>query len=236
AKSISWTTARRNATDRGVRIATLPGITPEILLRNFPADYELIRSRVNRFADQLDQGRTVQIRTSLGTHLVFSIAGREAHGRKGGIFDKPGFWGNLPCGEAFIAPVEGTADGVYFIDGSLPGIGRLSEPVSVSVQSGYAVEFRGGQAARWLEETLTSVGSPQAFNLAEFGIGCNHQAQVTGITLEDEKAMGTCHLALGNNAFFGGTVHCGIHLDGVLTQPDVWIDDKMILRGGEHLV
>ncbi|UCF37362.1 MAG: aminopeptidase, partial [Acidobacteriota bacterium] len=136
AKSISWTTARRNATDRGVRIATLPGITPEILLRNFPADYALIRSRVNRFADQLDQGRTVQIRTSLGTHLVFSIAGREAHGRKGGIFDKPGFWGNLPCGEAFIAPVEGTADGVYFIDGSLPGIGRLSEPVSVSVQSG----------------------------------------------------------------------------------------------------
>ena len=91
------------------------------------------------------------------------------------------------------------------------------------------------EAAR-LRRLLESVGEPEAYNLAEFGIGCNHGARVCGITLEDEKVLGTCHLALGNNIFFGGKTRVGIHLDGVLTSPTIYFDSQKIMEYGTLLI
>jgi leucyl aminopeptidase (aminopeptidase T) len=217
--SISWTRARQEATRAGARVASMPGITSEIALRTFAADYEAVRRRVNREADRLDAGSTVHVSSARGTDLTLGIAGREAHGRKGGIYRDAGHWGNLPCGEAFIAPVEGTAEGVYVVDSSHGGVGRLARPIRIEVREGRAVAFEGGEEAGRLREMLAAVGDPLAFNVAEFGIGCNDAAQVTGVTLEDEKALGTCHVALGSNAMFGGAVQVDVHLDGVLMSP-----------------
>ena len=66
-------------------------------------------------------------------------------------------------------------------------------------------------------------GDETLHHVAEFGIGCNHAAKVTGTILEDEKALDTCHIALGNNIHFGGTVDVPIHLDGVILQPEITI-------------
>jgi leucyl aminopeptidase (aminopeptidase T) len=222
--SLSWTRARRDATAAGARIASMPHITEEIALRTLPIDYEPIRERVNGLCDRLDAAREVSVRTAAGTDLAFSVEGREAHGRKGGLYRRPGQWGNLPCGEAFIAPLEGTARGVYVVDASHAGVGRLGEPIRITVEDGYAVNVAGGPQARRLDETLASVGDPRAYNVAEFGIGCNPSAQITGVTLEDEKALGTCHLALGRNDLFGGTVDVGIHVDGILRAPTILVD------------
>jgi leucyl aminopeptidase (aminopeptidase T) len=102
----------------------------------------------------------------------------------------------------------------------------VDEPIRITVEDGRAAHFEGGPQARALEATLRSIGDPRAHNLAEFGIGCNPAARVTGVTLEDEKALGTCHLALGRNDLFGGTVDVGIHLDGVLRAPEILVDGR----------
>jgi leucyl aminopeptidase (aminopeptidase T) len=72
-----------------------------------------------------------------------------------------------------------------------------------------------------------------AFNIAELGIGTNDQAIVTGAILEDEKVMGTVHIALGNNISMGGTCDVGIHLDGVILAPTVSVDGKLIMERGK---
>ena len=227
-QSLSWTNARRTATDGGTRVASMPRLDESILCRTLTIDYEAVRDRVNRVCDELDRTARVQVTTPSGTDLALSIEGRLAHGRKGGIYREPGQWGNLPCGEAFVAPVEGSAQGVYVVDASHGGVGRLAEPIRISVEDGRAVRIEGSSEAARLRSLLESVGDSEAYNLAEFGIGCNHAARICGITLEDEKVLGTCHLALGRNDLFGGAVRTSVHVDGVLTRATVLLDDEKL--------
>jgi len=234
-KSLSWTRARMQATENGTRVASMARITEEIILRTFPIDYRSIRARANRICDLLDTTSRVSIKTDVGTGLSFSIAGRKGHGRKGGIYTQRGHWGNLPCGEAFIAPVEGTANGVYVVDAAHAGVGRLESPIRITVKEGRAVDFAGSQAQA-LAEMLHAVDDPNAFNIAEFGIGCNDKAHICGITLEDEKVLGTCHIALGNNAFFDGKIEVGVHVDGVITHPTILFDRRLIMESGKLLL
>jgi leucyl aminopeptidase (aminopeptidase T) len=224
--SLSWTDARRDATDCGTRVASMPRLNEAILLRTLTIDYEDVRERVNRVCDRLDRASRARVTTPSGTDLSFSIEGRVAHGRKGGLYRAAGQWGNLPCGEAFVAPVEGTARGIYIVDASHAGVGRIATPIRVTVERGRAVSIEGGREAERLRRVLDGAGEPEAFNLAEFGIGCNHAARVSGLTLEDEKVLGTCHLALGRNDLFGGSVRSRVHLDGVLSGAIVLLDGE----------
>jgi leucyl aminopeptidase (aminopeptidase T) len=232
AASLSWTRARSEATRAGARVASMPSITEAVILRTFGIDYGPVKERVNRLCDLLDAGSEVRICSEAGTELVLSIVGRIAHGRKGGIYRQRGDWGNLPCGEAFIAPLEGSAQGVYVVDASHGGVGRLTSPIKLSVRDGRVAEIEGDDAASRLRLLLDAVGDPGAYNVAELGIGCNQGARLSGVTLEDEKVLGTCHVAVGSNAFFGGTVSVGVHLDGVLCEPSIWIDGVLIMEGG----
>jgi leucyl aminopeptidase (aminopeptidase T) len=233
-RSLSWTEARRAATAGGTRVASMPGLTEETLLRTLAIDYETIRARVNRICDRLDAAGRARLVSDAGTDLRLSIEGRQAHGRKGGLYREAGQWGNLPAGEAFLAPVEGSASGVYVVDASHAGVGRLERPIRIQVETGRATRIEGGEEAERLRRLLESVGDPAAFNLAELGIGCNPAARICGLTLEDEKVLGTAHLALGRNDLFGGTVGVAVHLDGILTRPRIWLDgEELEVETGE---
>ena len=236
ARSLSWTKARREASEGGARIASMPGITPEIVLRTFPQNYIRIKDRVNRLCDLLDETEQIHVKTEAGTDLVLDTKGRRGRGRRGGFYTEKGAWGNLPCGEAFIAPVEGSAQGIYCVDASHSGLGKIQEPIRIIVQKGRAVRINGGSQSSLLFKLLKSVGHPDSFNIAEFGLGCNDKARVCGVTLEDEKSLGTCHIALGGNALFGGRTDVGIHLDGVVLHPTVEFDGHTVMRQGTLLV
>ncbi len=192
-KSLSHTNARINACKKGARIVTMPGITKEILERTIDIDYNKLTRVHKRLGDIIDKGKEVKIMTKLGTDLTFSIEGRKAFGRDAGLFTKKGSFGNLPTGEIFIAPVEGTADGVYIVDASFAGIGKLKSPIKVYAKDGYAVKI-DGEKANILNKLLDSAGK-KARNIAEFGIGTNEKAKITGNILEDEKVISTCHIA-----------------------------------------
>jgi len=229
-KSITHTLAKKEACERRTRVATLPGITEEIFIRTMSADYEEILALTNKIADILDNGDTVHITTNLGTDLEFSIKGRKAR-RSTGIYRKPGECGNLPGAEAYIAPVEGTANGVAVIDGSMAGIGILTRPIKLTIRDGFVEKIEGGEEAKKLEGILSKYGK-EARNIAEFGIGTNPKAKISGNILEDEKVFGTIHIALGNNYDFGGKVKAPIHLDGIIKEPTVLIDGEYLFGGG----
>jgi leucyl aminopeptidase (aminopeptidase T) len=235
AKSLTHTDARRKASANGVRIATFPGITKEVMIRGMNADYKKISALSLKLKDILEKGSSVRVTAPAGTDISFSIAGRTSFASKG-LFHAKGESGNLPTGETFLAPVEGTSNGVFVVDGSMAGLGLVKKVnIKVAVKDGYAEEISGGPIARKLVKQLDSVGR-DARNIAEFGIGTNDSAKLSGILLEDEKVMGTIHIALGNNVSMGGNINVPIHLDGVIKKPTVYLDGNLIMKNGKLLV
>ena len=236
-KSISHTTARRNAVENGARIASMPGITEDMAIRCLNADYSKIRERTRKLVDMMTSANSVRILTETGTDIRMDIAGLKCSGGNGGIFDKPGTWGNLPEGEACMTPLEGTTNGVFFVDKTMAGVGRVNIPIRITVKQGFAVSIEGGEEAEKLSLMLKSMNDRRVYNIAEIGIGTNDKAMITGNTLEDEKVMGTAHIALGNNmSFDGGTTDVPIHLDGVFDKPTIIVDDQKIIEKGRFLV
>jgi leucyl aminopeptidase (aminopeptidase T) len=234
-KSLSHTESRRKASSCGVRIATLPGITEDTMIRTLNADYHKIAQRSRKVASILKSGSRVRITTERGTDISLVIEGREGYADTG-LNHNPGDFSNLPAGEGYIAPLEGKSEGKVVIDGSMAGIGKLEgEVIEITVKDGFAVEIKGGKAADKLLSLMKPFGK-LAFNVAELGIGTNDKAIVTGNVLEDEKAMGTIHIAFGDNKSMGGTVRVASHLDGVVMNPTVYVDNVLLLDNGRLLV
>lgn len=235
AKSLTHTNARREASKLGVRIATFPGITKDVMIRGMNADYKKISKLSIKLKDVLEKGKFVRVTAPAGTDISFSIEGRTSYASKGLFHDK-GESGNLPTGETFLAPVEGTSEGVFVVDGSMAGLGLIKNAnIKIEVEKGYATKITGGVLARKLKKQLDDAGK-DGRNIAEFGIGTNDSARLSGILLEDEKVMGTIHIALGNNVSMGGSVNVPIHLDGVVKKPTVYLDDKIIMKDGKLLI
>lgn len=216
-KSLSHTQARKSASQKGARIASLPGITYQVALRTLKFDYRKCKRKIQALAQKLTESKTIRVKSSLGTDIVFSVRGRKGFADTG-IYTQPGDFGNLPAGEACIAPREGTAQGIVVIDGSIAGFGRLKKPVILKIEDGYLVESKPSRFFEYLSRYGKS-----ARNLAEFGIGMNPVAVVTGNVLEDEKVKGTAHFAFGTNISFGGKIYSQVHIDAVLFNPRIYL-------------
>jgi len=222
-KSLSHTRARQKACRKyGVRIASLPGITIDILNRSIDIDYKTMQAQAKKLARKLSCANEVRIKTKLGTDLTMSIKGRKAL-EDNGLYVKNGAFGNLPAGEVCIAPVEGTTEGTLIVDASFSSIGKLDKPIKVEIKDGYARKINDAR----LKRTLSGLGK-SALNIAEFGLGLNPKARVSGNILEDEKALNTAHIALGDNLSFAGRVKAKCHLDGVFLNPIVYLDNKKL--------
>jgi len=195
------------------------------------ADYKQIAALTDKLGDILEKAKTVRITTPSGTDLAMSIEDRPPL-RDTGLYHKPGDWGNLPAGEDCLAPVEGTTKGTLVID----SMGAtVTHPLRVTIQDGWARKFDGPDAAK-LEDILKSADK-NAYNIGELGIGTNPKARITGKVLEDEKVLGTVHIALGDNtSYAGGHTKSKIHLDGILFQPTVKVDKRLLMRQGRLLI
>ena len=233
-RSLTHTDARRKACAAGARGATLPGITEDTMKRTLIADYKGIEARTKKVASLVTGRSTARVTTKLGTDITLSIKGRTCH-EDTGIVTQPGTYTNLPAGEGYLAPVEGSANGKMVIDGSAAGVGVVNEPIVIEVRDGFAVKITGGRAADALT-TLVSEFGQKARNIAELGIGTNDQARLSGSILEDEKVMGTVHIALGDNISMGGTVSVPSHLDLIIKDPTLVIDEQELIKNGKLLV
>ncbi len=233
-KSLSHTRARREAIAKGHRVISSPMLTADIANRCIDIDYDDLIARHAKVRPYITNASEIRITTKLGTDIVTAV--HDTHGQSELILkDKPGSFGNLPVGEIDSGIVREKTRGVIVFDGSFPGIGMLSEPIRVEVENGVGRIVSGSDQALRLRAMLEKVG-PDAFKLAELGIGTNPNCIITGIVLEDEKVLGTVHFAFGNDMSYNGTNDVPLHLDGVIKDPTILVDGFMLMKDGAFQV
>jgi leucyl aminopeptidase (aminopeptidase T) len=235
--SLTHTSAAREACRAGARVASMPGFCAEMFEGPMTADYHQVAEDSRRMAEWLTKARSARLTTPDGTHLTMDLIGRSGDVDSGFVvgMDRPI---NLPGGEAFIAPVEGKAEGKVVV--TPRGFAALSENMTIGFELGEVSHIEGGgvvgEEYRQLLELPTPGLRPGRRNLAELGIGTNPRAKSVKSTLEAEKIMGTVHVAIGDNSVMGGSVHADLHQDFVLWEPNLYLDDELVIKKGKWLV
>jgi aminopeptidase len=240
----------RHATDPGRRLGHMPGITLSLVATAINIDYDQAASRCDDLSLAMSLGQRACLRT-------YQPGSRERRRREfdlvcdlGGLDRSPlsstgiiplGTWGNLPGGETFIAPLEGTASGHFALNGAFrDAVLRRGESLLLHFEDGQLISLEGPAAHKARINKFLQYArerQDEGFNaLAELGIGVNSGlSRLTGVPLVDEKCAGTVHIALGENSRYGGRIHSCIHEDLVTRRPSLWIDDKPILRKGDFV-
>ena len=208
----------------------MPGVTDDMLARVMAVDFAIMGARSRAVAGLLKEGSSAVVTCPLGTDLTLDLSGREGIADDGDLTG-PGAFGNLPSGEGFIAPAGG--DG-RIIAASLAPLGLTDEPATLTVAGGRIVAAEGGLGPEFLSRL--TVHGEKGTNLAELGVGTNDRATLTGNMLEDEKILGTIHVAFGASAGIGGTVSVPIHLDAVVLDATLEIDGRRVLDAGNFLL
>ena len=187
--SLAHTNARIKAGISGARFLSLPEYSIDFIKN--PAilcDYESLAPSCLKVADLLTAASLVEIKSDIGTDLVLNIKNRTGNYCPGFV-EKPGELGSPPDIEANISPQEKLSQGKVFIDGSITceGIGLLKETVSININDGRIkdIDCKNKVITNKLNEIMGDKNSKRRV-LAEFGIGLNPLAKLTGIMLTDE--------------------------------------------------
>jgi leucyl aminopeptidase (aminopeptidase T) len=235
--STSHTRFRALANAAGCRYASLPHFDPEMFYGSMQVDWKALAARTARLAEMLRGAETVLLSTPNGTRMVFGCSGRCAEGDDGLLTDA-GSFGNLPAGEVYLAPLEGTSKGELVLE--YAPTRKLAGPVRLVVKDGNVVDVIGdephaGRLRKAFEE------NPLTRNIAELGIGTNDRASCPDNILEAEKILGTVHVALGDNSGFGGRVQVPFHEDYIFYHPTLKAimadgSERLLLDNGRLLV
>ena len=221
-KSLSHTRARGAASEAGARGATMPGITEDVMVAGLDADYESIAAHCADVLEQVGGAAEVRVTAPNGTDVTFEPGDRAWRDDTGMVHDA-GDFSNLPAGEVFVSPE--TANGTYVVDGTMRPYGLLDgRELRFEVEDGYVTDVADDGVREELEAAADEVGR-DAYNVAELGIGTNVGVEeLIGSVLLDEKAAGTVHVAIGDDAGIGGDTDAPIHSDGVIREPTVYAD------------
>ena len=229
-RSLSHTSARKQASDAGARGATMPGVTPDMLARVMAVDFDRMAERSRKVAELLDRGSRAHISCPRGSDATLDLSSRTGIADDGDLRAR-GAFGNLPCGEGFIAPLSGEGT---IVASSVGSLGIREQPTILTLQGGQLVDAQEGLGPELLERL--QVHGEDGTNFAELGVGTNDCAQLTGDVLEDEKILGTVHVAFGASAPIGGTISVPIHLDVVVLEASLEIDGQPVLEAGRFLL
>jgi len=229
-RSLSHTDARRRATEAGARGATLPGVTEDMLARLMSVDFAAMQARCRALAALLSEAVDAHVTCPRGTDLRLDLRGRTGISDDGDLTGDRAF-GNLPCGEGFISPAGG--EGVLYAK-TFANLGMAEEPEPVEVRAGRVADAGGALGGAFLA-ALDAHGE-LARTVAELGVGTNEHAELGGNVLEDEKILGTVHVAFGASQGIGGTVQVPVHLDLVVLDATLSIGGTPVLDGGRYVL
>jgi leucyl aminopeptidase (aminopeptidase T) len=237
--SLSHTDARENANKAGVRVASMPLFEEEMLYPGGPmaADYGKIARESSKLADLVTKSAEARIKSSAGTDLTVSLQDRKGKVDTG-ILTSKGSWGNLPAGETYCTPVEGTGFGRLVVKKGW--FTDLREDMILTFKSGEVAGLEGGGVVGKNLTKLLSIGSKDSpyverRNIAELGIGTNPNAKRPDNVLEAEKIRGTVHIAIGDNFHMGGRVKADMHEDFIIPHATLTLDKKVVMSNGKMI-
>ncbi|MDH3215324.1 MAG: aminopeptidase [Candidatus Krumholzibacteria bacterium] len=229
--SLTHTSARRRACKAGARVATMPGITEEFFVRGLSADYDDLMGLTKEIHRYLDAAKVAHVTSPSGCDLVLDV--RNPAIVSDGNLKMRGSFSNLPTGETELAPKN--AKGILVVDRCAQ---YVDEPTVFEIDKGHIVKYDGNPSGRRLKRLIEGAkvkdGNDNASFVAEFAIGTNKKAKITGTILEDEKVFGTCHVAFGDNTSYpGGKNPSVLHMDVIVCKPTIALDGRTIMKNGK---
>ena len=226
--------------NKQIRMGHMPGITEEMMLNSVNVDFRKMKSDSELLITSLENAKQLHITTKEGTDILQGIKGRIFSGDVG---VKLGEMCNLPCGEVYCAPLETEANGVVVFNASIGDIGLLKDNLKVFVAAGRITKFESDDIELVKRISELTNADDDAKVIGELGIGINPGARITGNMLEDEKSLGTAHIAFGNNADFpgGGKNNSKIHRDFLFYRPTIEVEyiggsKKVLIKNGEIVI
>lgn len=232
--SLFHSQARKDAVAVGARFVNMVDYCERMMREGgLFCDFDAAGKVCTKVAEVLKGKKTCRITTAGGTDFTCSIEGRLPFPQYGRSL-KPGASSSPPDVECATCAVEGTANGVVYIDGSIPHplLGLITDPIKLTIKDGKIIQITGGKQAEIFARLLESFNDPNAYVIGEIGLGLNAACTLSGSMLEDEGCGGTVHLACGDNTGFGGVVKSPYHIDMVFRTPTLWADDVKILDNG----
>ena len=233
--AVAHTRAVREAVGAGARVLSMTAFTERMMREGgLFADFRARRPLCRALAEALTAGERLRVTNPAGTDLRMSLVGVTGNSHAC-LLDEPGF-SAVPNIEANCAPAQGTAEGVFVCDGSIPyyGVGPVRDPVTFRISDGFVTHIEGGEQADFLARLLARQNDPWVYNVAQFAFGLNPACtEFTGEMLNDEGVNGTVHIGIGTSANLGGSVSAKTHFDAVAQAPTVWIDGEAVLADGE---
>lgn len=146
---------------------------------------------------------------------------------------------NMPDGEVFTSPVEGSVEGR--VRYSFPAVyrGREVQNVRLRLEKGRVVEAKADKGEDFLNQTLDIDAGARV--PGEFAIGTNRGVtRFMRHTLFDEKIAGTFHMALGASIpESGGTNLSAVHWDMVCDLRgggEIRVDGELLHKDGKFVI
>jgi hypothetical protein len=216
-------------------IGDLPTHKYPMLMKSLDIDYDELCRKGRALKAIMDRAAEIRVTAPGGTDLRFDVR-RMAAVPNTGRYTEPRSGGNIPAGEVYIAPRKRGVWGRAVIDVSSKVKGSttmIRKPIRMRIEEGKVTELKGGEEAELLKDTLRQAERRAKYpwgirRIGELGIGLNSKASIAGPTLINEKVLGTAHIALGSNVWFGGSIFAITHYDQVFKDATVYADKRRI--------
>lgn len=211
-----------------LRVASMPGAAKFMEETGLAADYKKIKKRCEVLVPIFNRASGAEVRFSSGHFCYFDLSINNAYGEDGILYPERGGTEysccNLPAGEVYLVPNESQESRTH---GELPFV--MGKKLGVfSIDHNRIVDIRGlGPEIDHFRQRILQDGAWQ--NIAEFAIGINDRATVTGNVLQDEKAG--FHWAFGRSDHLGGNV--GIES---FNSPDNVVHHDIVYARGNPVV
>ncbi|SAK61337.1 2,5-dihydroxypyridine 5,6-dioxygenase [Caballeronia fortuita] len=217
---------------------------PEVLVRLVPTLAD--RTRVLAATARIEKARQMHVHSGAGTDFTCPMGNFPAIAEYGFV-DEPGRWDHWPSGFALTFPNDKTAHGKIVIDRGdilLPQKHYVSEPITLTVEGGYAVRIEGGTDAALLRDYMETFDDPEGYAISHIGWGLQPRARWSTLGLYDREATigmdarafeGNFLFSLGPNNEGGGDRTTTCHIDIPLRHCTVSLDNEVVVRDGRVL-
>ena len=236
---ILHTQAYKEALKSGARYICLTGMDALMMVNTIGrVRYDKLIALGNILREKVQAADKVEVHSPAGTRLFAQNQGRRAR-QSGKLADTPGEPIMLG-GQVSWCPVEETITGAIVFDGSLwppAELGKLQEPVELTVEAGIVKAVKGGAEARIFEQWLAHFNDPNMYRIAHYSLGFNPGVtRPTGRIVEDERVFGCIEMGLGSQGaqIMGKTWSAASHTDGVILNPTIVLDAVIMEKDGVY--
>jgi len=223
--------------NKKLRLATMPGISREMLDDSMLADFDKVDEFSQKVYDFISTGKKLKIKTEKGTNLT-ALVGKYNWVKSTGLI-KPGTWGNIPSGEVYTTPYS--ISGNVVVDGTVCGSinqDAYQNPVKMIIQDS-KIMWVHCKDKDLEQKILKDINTDEnASVIGELAFGTNiFIKRLIGHGLQDEKYPGV-HFANGDpiGEKTGAKWESKTHTDHIITRANVWLDGKQLMENGKYLI